>query len=238
MTDKALSTLRRRMIEDMTIRNFAADTQRNYLRAVKNLAFPRPITRHRHGRRSAAVPAALDRDSRPPTDHQQHGLRTAVLLHRDARPCRCRQVAHLRGAAAEDSRHSQPRGGGALSGGRPWRQVQGRVQRCLWGWPARVGGGVAEGVRHRQRAHAAARRAAMSPPPPISVMNSRRLMCSSPDLRTMQIPAKIPHWEAVVRALQQGRRGRFAVPAASAERLVRLDCGRCAALPRTGASGQ
>jgi integrase/recombinase XerD len=38
MTDKALSPLRRRMIEDMTIRNFAADTQRNYLRAVKNLA--------------------------------------------------------------------------------------------------------------------------------------------------------------------------------------------------------
>jgi integrase/recombinase XerD len=30
--------LRRRMIEDMTVRNFAADTQRNYLRAVKNLA--------------------------------------------------------------------------------------------------------------------------------------------------------------------------------------------------------
>jgi integrase/recombinase XerD len=38
MTDKALSPLRRRMIEDMTIRNFAGDTQRNYLRAVKNLA--------------------------------------------------------------------------------------------------------------------------------------------------------------------------------------------------------
>ena len=38
MTDKALSPLRRRMIEDMTIRNFAAATQRNYLRAVKNLA--------------------------------------------------------------------------------------------------------------------------------------------------------------------------------------------------------
>jgi integrase/recombinase XerD len=38
MTDEATSPLRRRMIEDMTVRNFAADTQRNYLRAVKNLA--------------------------------------------------------------------------------------------------------------------------------------------------------------------------------------------------------
>ena len=40
------------MIEDMTIRNFSADTQRNYIRAVKNLAIflgdrwilPRPKT--------------------------------------------------------------------------------------------------------------------------------------------------------------------------------------------------
>jgi hypothetical protein len=38
MTDEAMSSLRRRMTEDMTVRNFAADTQRNYLRAVKNLA--------------------------------------------------------------------------------------------------------------------------------------------------------------------------------------------------------
>jgi site-specific recombinase XerD len=38
MTNEAMSPLHRRMIEDMTVRNFAADTQRNYLRAVKNLA--------------------------------------------------------------------------------------------------------------------------------------------------------------------------------------------------------
>ena len=38
MRDEPISPLRRRMIEDMTIRNFSADTQRNYIRAVKNLA--------------------------------------------------------------------------------------------------------------------------------------------------------------------------------------------------------
>jgi hypothetical protein len=38
MSDETISPLRRRMIEDMTIRNFSADTQRNYIRAVKNLA--------------------------------------------------------------------------------------------------------------------------------------------------------------------------------------------------------
>jgi integrase/recombinase XerD len=37
MTPEAISPLRRRMIEDMTVRNFAWDTQRNYIRAVKNL---------------------------------------------------------------------------------------------------------------------------------------------------------------------------------------------------------
>ena len=36
MTDKAISPLRRRMIEDMTIRGFTACTQRGYIAAVKN----------------------------------------------------------------------------------------------------------------------------------------------------------------------------------------------------------
>ena len=36
MTDKAISPLRRRMIEDMTIRKFAPQTQASYIRAVRN----------------------------------------------------------------------------------------------------------------------------------------------------------------------------------------------------------
>jgi integrase/recombinase XerD len=38
MTDKAMSPLRRRMIEDMTIRKLTPDTQRGYIRTIKNLA--------------------------------------------------------------------------------------------------------------------------------------------------------------------------------------------------------
>jgi integrase/recombinase XerD len=38
MSDATISPLRRRMIEDMTVRNFSTDTQRNYVRGVKNLA--------------------------------------------------------------------------------------------------------------------------------------------------------------------------------------------------------
>ena len=38
MTDKCISPLRRRMIEDMTVRNFAAKTQHDYVQRVKNFA--------------------------------------------------------------------------------------------------------------------------------------------------------------------------------------------------------
>src|SRR5262245_33149757 len=38
MTDKAMSPLRRRMIEDMTVRKFVEKTQKDYVRHVKDLA--------------------------------------------------------------------------------------------------------------------------------------------------------------------------------------------------------
>lgn len=38
MTDKAISPLRRRMIEDMTIRKLAPKTQHDYVQRVKNFA--------------------------------------------------------------------------------------------------------------------------------------------------------------------------------------------------------
>ncbi len=38
MTDKAISPLRRRMIEDMAIRKFGQKTQHDYVRSVKDFA--------------------------------------------------------------------------------------------------------------------------------------------------------------------------------------------------------
>jgi integrase/recombinase XerD len=38
MTDEAMSPLRRRMIEDMTIRKLAAKTQQGYIRMIRDLA--------------------------------------------------------------------------------------------------------------------------------------------------------------------------------------------------------
>jgi integrase/recombinase XerD len=37
MTDECISPLRRRMIEDMTVRNFVVKTQTDYIRRVKKL---------------------------------------------------------------------------------------------------------------------------------------------------------------------------------------------------------
>jgi hypothetical protein len=38
MSETPISPLRRRLIEDMTVRHFRADTQRNYVRGGNNLA--------------------------------------------------------------------------------------------------------------------------------------------------------------------------------------------------------
>jgi integrase/recombinase XerD len=38
MSEKPVSPLRRRMLDDMTMRRFTPDTQRDYIRAVKKLA--------------------------------------------------------------------------------------------------------------------------------------------------------------------------------------------------------
>ena len=38
MSEKPISPLRQRMLEDMSLRGFTPDTQRDYIRAVKKLA--------------------------------------------------------------------------------------------------------------------------------------------------------------------------------------------------------
>ena len=61
MTDQAMSPLRRRMIEDMTIRKFASKTQHDYLQRVKNFtAYLGRLARHGQFRRPAALPTSPD----------------------------------------------------------------------------------------------------------------------------------------------------------------------------------
>ena len=131
MTEMAISPLRRRMIEDMTVRNFLEKTQQDYIRHVKKPhRLPRPIAGHGHGRGSAALPAASDRDRRPPADRS-----TARFRHcgssspsRVDRPDVTKPLTFV----AEPRKIPvvlESRGGGALSGGGAWAKVQGGALR-------------------------------------------------------------------------------------------------------------
>ena len=44
MTEQAMSPLRRRMIEDMTIRKLAPKTQQGYIRIIKDFAAYKPVS--------------------------------------------------------------------------------------------------------------------------------------------------------------------------------------------------
>ena len=73
MTDKAISPLRRRLIEDMTICRLGPDTQLHYIRHVKSFAdFVGRSARQGHprGRPSLPVVAGVDRDHGADRQHQ------------------------------------------------------------------------------------------------------------------------------------------------------------------------
>lgn len=86
-----LSPLRRRMIEDMTIRNLSPATQRSYVHAVAKFSRHFGRSPDRLGLEDGRCPrlsgaSALDRDL--VAGAEPDGVRVAVLLRRDARPCR------------------------------------------------------------------------------------------------------------------------------------------------------
>jgi hypothetical protein len=81
MTDERISPLRRRMIEDMSLRHFAEKTQKDYIRAVKTLTiFLGRSPGHGDSRGFAAFPIAPDREPRAAADHQLHGYGAAFLF--------------------------------------------------------------------------------------------------------------------------------------------------------------
>jgi hypothetical protein len=46
MTEECITPLRRRMIEDMSVRHFASKTQHDYIRTDETDKIPRPIAGH------------------------------------------------------------------------------------------------------------------------------------------------------------------------------------------------
>jgi hypothetical protein len=92
-SDRPVSALRARMIEDMSVRGFSEKTRNDYIRNVRAY---RPLPRHRNGGGSAPFPAAPVADRRAAAKHQQCGRGAAFLLRREARPTGPRAAAHHR----------------------------------------------------------------------------------------------------------------------------------------------
>ena len=114
MTDKAISPLRRRMIEDMTIRNFAPKTQHDYIRRVKNFAAflgRSPDTASSGG--PAPLPAASGSERHGRADRQRHVSALRFFFNVTLDRPRSFDICRLRPRAAQAAGGAEPRGGGA-----------------------------------------------------------------------------------------------------------------------------
>jgi hypothetical protein len=89
VTEQAISPLRRRMIEDMTIRKFAQKTQHDYVQRVKE--FASYLKRSPTGR-CTRLSVASDVERRRHAEDQRHRCGTAVLFQGDAWSFRPRQA--------------------------------------------------------------------------------------------------------------------------------------------------
>ena len=85
MTEQAISPLRRRMIEDMTIRKFAQKTQHDYVRRVKEFAsYLKRSPRYSQTGRCTRLSITSDVERRWHAEDQRHCRGTAVLFQGDA----------------------------------------------------------------------------------------------------------------------------------------------------------
>src|SRR4030088_2063578 len=116
MSEKPISPLRRRMIEDMTVRNFVEKTHNDYIRHVRTFT------------------AFL---GRAPDTAAPEELRL-FQLHQTQ--------AGVRAGATQDPGGLEPGGDRTVVGGGPRAEVQGRAERSLWRRIAGLRSRGAEGV--------------------------------------------------------------------------------------------
>src|SRR3954453_12068574 len=106
-----MSLLRRRMIEDMTIRNLSPATQQSYLYAVAKFSrhFSLPPARLGSARHGAGgrLPAPSDCPEALVVAHQPGRVRSALLLRRHARAEGSRRADRQRPGAREASAGAQ-----------------------------------------------------------------------------------------------------------------------------------
>ncbi len=132
MSDKPISPLRRRMIEDMTVRNFVEKTRNDYIRHVR--AFTAFLGR--------APDTAAPEDLRLFQLHQTQtgvgasGINGSVAALRFfftvTRPPRDGTAPHVRAGTMQDPGDLEPGGDRTAVGGGSGAEVQGRAERRLW----------------------------------------------------------------------------------------------------------
>ena len=114
------------MIEDMTVRNFGAATQRNYIRAVKTLSeflARSPATATLEDLRRFQVHVSAT-GAQPPT---MNNMVTALRFFFKVTLDRPEMARHLpRAPATQAAFGAEPGGGGASPGGCQWPQDEGR----------------------------------------------------------------------------------------------------------------
>src|SRR5713226_8931616 len=157
MSEKPISPLRRRMIEDMTVRNFVEKTHNDYIRHVRTFtaflgrapdtAAPEDLRLFQLHQTQAGVRA-------PSINGSVAALRFFFTVTLD-RPEMARHLTFVR----EPRKIPVILSLEEIARGGPRAEVQGSAERRLWRRTAGLRSGGAEGVGYRFRAHAAAHRA-------------------------------------------------------------------------------
>ncbi len=167
MSETRSARCARRMIEDMTC---ASSARRRKMTTPCSQEFRDvswPLARHGEPRGPAPLSVASERVPVRNRAHQQHGRGAAVLLQGDARPTGHGEPPDPSSRAAQVAAScSAPRRWRAC-----WRRRPGSSTRRRSAWPTVPACASprsrAEGLRHRQRAHAAPRRAGQGPQGPL-----------------------------------------------------------------------
>src|SRR5438093_4326888 len=157
MSEKPISPLRQRMIEDMSVRNFGEKTRNDYIRHVRTFtAFlgRSPDTATAEDLRRFQLHQSKT-GVRPPTIN---GSVAALLLHCDARSGKRGAAPYVGARAAQDAVGLESRRDCTPAGGGTRTEVQGRTERGLRRRTAGLRGGGTQGVRRRLQANAAADR--------------------------------------------------------------------------------
>src|SRR5947208_10422534 len=150
MTDKAISPLRRRLIEDMTIRRLSPKTHYQYIRHVKKFAdfLGRSTDKataedvHRYQLWLASIGTSVG------TANVSANC-TAVLLQNYTETPRSCRGAHLDPRASPPARCSEPGGGRSAARRGDEHQAQGDPEPGLCHRPASLGGCIAQAHRYR-----------------------------------------------------------------------------------------